>query len=243
MGIKALSLSPPADLPRQVLPVSGQLHAKVRPLEAVIHTTVNGHQLPSHTHTHTHTRSSSSRLTTPAKGAEGSSEPRVSREQPSSRAGGRKGCAAHQPVHCLSPRSTTCFLSMPAPGAGPPRPSPFPPRGALLRRKASSPSLGPRPPPFSGADSELHPHCQPSLRPTRHPLQMAHLSAMPAQACAGMGLVSLRRGRPEPWRLWEGLLATPEGGFTSLQRPAESGGSEQAWRKRTEECEMSESRG
>ena len=33
MGIKALSLSPPADLPRQVLPVSGQLHAKVRPLD------------------------------------------------------------------------------------------------------------------------------------------------------------------------------------------------------------------
>ena len=39
-------------------------------------------------------------------------------------------------------------------------------RGALLRRKVSSPSLGSSPPPFSGADSELHPHCPPSLRPT-----------------------------------------------------------------------------
>lgn len=117
-----------------------------------------------------------------------------------------------------------------------------PPRGALLRRKASSPSPGPCPPPFSGADSELHPHCLPSLRPTRHPLQTAHLSTVPAQACAGMGLVSLRRGRPEPQRLREGLPGTPEGCLTCPQRPAESGGSEQAQRKRTEKCEMSESR-
>ena len=143
----------------------------------------------------------------------------------------------------LSACSTTCFLSMPAPEAGPPRPSPFPHRlgGSQNTSQRCSPQKKgllpfPRlPPPFSGADSELHPHCPPRLRPTRHPLQTAHLSATPAQACAGMGLLSLRRGCPEPRRLWEGFPCTPAGGFPSLQRPAESGGSEKARRKRTEE--------
>lgn len=138
------------------------------------------------------------------------------------------------------------LLSMPAPEAGPPRPPPFPHRlggsrntpqrcppqkkGLLPFPLLPFPQL---PTPSSGADSELHPHCPPSLRPTRHPLQTAHLSAVPAQACARMGLLSLRRGCPEPRRLREGLPCTPAGGFPSLQRPAESGGSEQARRKRT----------
>lgn len=155
-----------------------------------------------------------------------------------------------QPVHCLSP----LFYLLPfraCPGAGTPKTLPFPSwsrglwehlPGCSLRRKASSLPQAP-PPPFSGADSRLHPTARPASDLHVIPYQTAHLSTMPAQACAGMGLVFPCAGDAQS------LLGSGRGSRVHLRgllhlppKTCRVRGSERAQRKRTEKCEMSESR-
>lgn len=101
------------------------------------------------------------------------------------------------------PCSTTCFLSTPAPEAGPPGPFPHGLGGSPRNtRQKRSPQRKVPSSPSPGAPLlalVLTEHFTPAARPDSdlHVTPYKLLTeAAPAQACARMGLVSMRKGTP-----------------------------------------------